>query len=167
MFAVILLIVGVVILTVLMRLCLVAVTVSGKSMFPILDDGDRVLIFRHTPVCKLRYGQIVVGYLPSHKSAKNMVFKEYQEQFYIKRLVGLPGDKVIIDASEIPDQLQFYVSAECNQLGQYIWHIPQGHCFVQGEAPMSGDSITWGPIPLARVFGVVFAKLSPNFHKFV
>lgn len=44
----------------LIRKFLVIATIQGKSMYPTLDTGDRVLVLTFWPPCWLRRGQIIV-----------------------------------------------------------------------------------------------------------
>lgn len=55
--------------------------VSGPSMQPTFENGDKVIAFRHS---KLSRGDVVVLKAPDEPGS-----------FYIKRIIGLPGDTIV------------------------------------------------------------------------
>lgn len=55
-------------------------TVSGPSMQPTFENGDRIIALRHT---SLKRGDIVILNAPDEPGA-----------LYIKRIVGMPGDSI-------------------------------------------------------------------------
>jgi len=78
---------------------------------------------------------------------------------FVKRVVGLPGDMVVIHISELHESMWSSLQPKCDSEGNLVWHIPPGHYFVRGDAPVGGDSITWGPVHLDSLVGVMLAKL--------
>lgn len=145
---------------------LAIVTIQGSSMQPTLQPGDRVLVWRHYLPQWLKKGQIVLVWpskpLPPrdmmlHKGAEPNLFTVIP---YIKRVAGLPGDKIITYISELPEservrQVRFY-----NKAGERIWKIPQRHFFVRGDST-GQDSLIWGPVPYNGLWGLIIMKLSP------
>ncbi|HNK63062.1 MAG TPA: signal peptidase I [Anaerolineales bacterium] len=122
------------------------VRVDGFSMRPTLDDGEFLL------VNKLSYkwndfsrGDIVVFHFPLNP-----------EEELIKRVIGLPGDHVVVRNSRV------YVNDELVQEG-YIeqaplytgeWFVTQDHLFVLGDnRNNSNDSKDWGMLPMENVVG--------------
>ncbi len=120
-------------------------------MYPTLQDGDRLLVLRHQSLHKYQTGQIVLSHLPYEGP--------WKEKLYIKRLIGLPDDKVTLHASEV-NKLTHSDSVDDNDDKEYItWEIPEDHCFIKGDSRWSEDSVIWGPIPLNLLVGVVLLKL--------
>lgn len=138
------------------------VTVIGSSMRSTLHSRDRVLVLQYWPSKWFKVGQIVVGNLgrmPSNFFSLHLQNQPTKTNF-VKRLIGLPGDKVIIHISQIPENVQSSLASQCDNEGNVEWVIPQGHCFVRGDSPTTSiDSTQWGPIPLSTLWGVMLLKL--------
>lgn len=136
--------------------------VKGASMEPTFDSGD--YIFTSKITYKFRpyeRGDVIVFKAPSNPDIE-----------YIKRIIGLPGDKVMIKDSEVyvnGRQLnETYISAKTN-----LWEggfskdgevttVPQGELFVMGDnRPRSSDSREFGPITISSVIGQVFYRYFP------
>ncbi|NJN53601.1 MAG: signal peptidase I [Anaerolineae bacterium] len=88
---------------------LAIVTIQGSSMQPTLQPGDRVLVWRHYLPQWLKKGQIVLvwpskplppGVVILQKGADPNLFTVIP---YIKRVAGLPGDKIITHINELPE----------------------------------------------------------------
>lgn len=143
-------------IAVLIRLFFTIVVVQGQSMYPILKHGDRVLVLNRWPVSWLKISQIITFYPPAaYPNSSNYQAKP----IYVKEVIGLPGDTVNIAASEVSGKLAARISTERDENGNYTWFVPSAHCFVRGTAPMSGDSVIWGPIPINSLIGIVILKL--------
>lgn len=142
---------------VFVRSFLMIVVVQGNSMFPLLTHGERVLVIRrHWPNCLLKTNQIIVFYPPT----TSLKFSPDQTKTpYVKKLIGLAGDTIKIPATELSNELVAQISTEEDEDGNYTWVIPPAHCFVRGTAPVSGDSVIWGPVPLSSLIGIVLFKL--------
>lgn len=137
----------------LIHVAFVVVTVQGQSMLPTLDECDRVLVWRFWPARWLRRGQIVII---EHLGQRLEGYPSF-----IKRITGLPGDKIITSIYDLSDHVKPSQLAEYDSQGQRIWYIPPGHLFVQGDNRLgSVDSLSWGPVPFQQVGGVVLKKLS-------
>ncbi len=145
-------------LLIIARLFLVVVVVRGLSMVPALRHGDRVLVLRHWPACLLRIGQLVVGRIPADKESTMTKILQTQ-QLYIKRIIGLPGDVVRLNNTLVNKEKSSKAPIKRNNSVPQTWHIPQGFCFVKGDADTSTDSVVWGPIPFHSLIGVVLIKL--------
>ena len=69
----------------------------------------------------------------------------------IKRVVGLPGDR-IFEIYRSPSEIGDSSNAE--------EFIPQKHFFVKGDLLFPGnDSSTWGPIPFENFYALAVMKL--------
>jgi len=122
------------------------VRVDGQSMVPTFDSGEFVI------VSKLSYklgefdrGDVVVFHLPRDP-----------DQDYIKRIIGLPGDLVVVDEGEVyvnGHQLgEPYINAPPTYNGE--WQISDDQLFVLGDnRNNSSDSHSWGPVPLDLIVG--------------
>lgn len=118
---------GAVLLSVLVMAFVVrAFTVDGPSMMPTLQSGERLLVDRIT--YRLRSpqrGEVVVFRFPSDP-----------RQFYIKRVIGVPGDRIVITHGRV------YVNGvildepytDTSVLGAFgPYTVPQDHLFMLGD----------------------------------
>ena len=153
-------------LVILSRACFYVIRVMGNSMQPALSDGDFVLVSRYWPATLIRIGQIAIWKLPSHIPVLDDHFSELESStthsaFLIKRIVGLPGDKVITHISEIQENMRDAMIGDHNKNGYRIWTIPPGHYFIKSDH--SGiDSALLGPLSRKDFVGVVLIKLPKN-----
>lgn len=135
----------------LARSVFTVVGISGYSMYPTLQDGDRLLVIRYRSSHKYQTGQIIVTHPPYNGP--------WQEKLYVKRLIGLPGNQVTIHSSALNEQIHSTQADKQDDQGNITWQIPEDHCFVRGESSWSEDSLVWGPIPLHCLVGVVLLRL--------
>ncbi len=122
------------------------IRVDGASMEPTLQSGEFVI------VNKLAYmfgdpttGDVIVFHFPRDP-----------DQEYIKRIIGLPGDRVEVKGGEvyINDQVlsEDYIAA--SPVYDSVWDVPDDSLFVLGDnRNNSSDSHNWGPVPLDYVIG--------------
>lgn len=170
---------GLLLFLLLLRQQLTIITVYGRSMEPTLFAGDRVLLLRLRPRRLLRPRQLVVcRYVPDMSAnvppgnkqvvspsisgkPPRYVQRTTRQTYYIKRLWGLGGDRVILPAQDVPTHHGRQAGAlpEQDDAGNFVWQVPPGHCFVKGDSPYSYDSTSWGPIPLDHIVGIVLLKL--------
>ena len=122
------------------------VRVDGSSMLPTLQDGEFVL------VNKLAYR------LGTPTRGDIIVFRSTTEADLdlIKRVVGLPGDRVTIGGGHLSVNGQVltetYINAAPNYNGE--WQVPEGSLFVLGDNRNdSSDSHMWGYLPEQNVIG--------------
>jgi len=132
--------------------------IPSGSMIPTLQIKDYILVNEF--VYRLKEparGDIVVFKPPPEANAGDKEF--------IKRVVGLPGDKVAVDDGKV------YING--NPLSEpyvanppdYIMEaatVPEGHLFVMGDnRPASADSHIWGYVPARNVIGKAVLILLP------
>jgi len=136
--------------------------VKGASMEPTFYSGEYILTSKITYKFRPPHrGDVVI-----FKSPKN------PDIDYIKRIIALPGDKIVIENEKIyiNDQIleESYTELDTNlwesgyiKEGQSIT-IPSKMIFVMGDnRPRSSDSREFGPIPLEAVIGEVFFRYFP------
>jgi len=122
------------------------IRVDGSSMEPTLHSGEFMI------VNKLAYklgspqvGDVVVFHFPGNP-----------EQEYIKRIIGLPGDRVDIREGMVSVNGQAlnepYIAAP--PAYEESLTVPPGMLFVLGDnRNNSSDSHSWGPVALDQVVG--------------
>jgi signal peptidase I len=107
-----------------------------RSMQPTLDPGDYVVA---VPAGELSRGSIVIFDLP-----------DADDYELVKRVVGLPGERVSIGNGQVHINRQTLAEpwADRSTLGDGEWQLGPGELFVLGDnrAMSSSDSRTIGPI---------------------
>lgn len=116
------------------RFLLFKVLIPSESMVPTLNIGDRLFVTKVYNLDKLNRGDIVVFYS-----------EELQDDL-IKRLIGLPGDKIEIRNGVVSVNgetlLEDYIGAEDNFNG--VYEVPEGKFFFLGDNRLySKDSRYW------------------------
>ena len=145
-----------------MQITLVVVTVEHSSMSPALQHGDRVLVWRRWPARFLHKGHIVLVHSE---------FPPIDQSLYIKRVVGLPGDKLAVspregfravrEGNEFSDGDGLSDSVADDSHARRVFPMPRGHFFVCGDnQDSSTDSRQWGPLSFRCLQGIVVRKLS-------
>ena len=134
--------------------------VSGNSMDPSIKNSQYLIIDEvsykfHTP----ERGDVIVFKAPPEP-----------EKYYIKRIIGLPGDKVKIVGSQItiynteyPEGLKLkedFITHE--KLDDIEMTVPMGQYYVMGDNRSgSYDSRSWGTLPKANIRGRALLRLLP------
>ena len=126
------------------------VAVHGISMEPTVHGGT-ALVARWSDPGHLRRGQLVV-------------FRDPQGTLALKRIIGLPGDRVAIEDAvlRVDDRTVREPYVDASRIdGTYFGPVtvPNRTIFVMGDnrAP-SIDSRTYGAIPYSRVLGRVLVS---------
>ena len=145
--------------------------VRGSSMLPTLHDNDRIFVSRVTyRLRKPQRGDIIVLNSPENKEIE-----------FVKRVIGIPGDTIMIDHCQPPfrtecdlvvngetldekyvkDKTQLYENSLYKE-GQ-SFTIPDDQLFVMGDNRTGSlDSRIFGPIRQDSVIGVVFFRYFPS-----
>ncbi|MCA9371301.1 signal peptidase I [Candidatus Woesebacteria bacterium] len=136
--------------------------VKGASMEPSFQTGN--YIFTSKMTYKMRQperGDVIVFKSPQNPDIE-----------FIKRIVGLPGDTVLVENQEVyvngNKLAEPYISAKTTifsggflKEGEEII-VPDGYYFVMGDnRPHSSDSREFGPIPKESIIGQVFFRYFP------
>jgi signal peptidase I len=122
------------------------IRVDGASMEPSLFSGEYVIVSKLSyHLGKPQRGDIIVFHFP----------RDPKEE-YIKRVIGLPGDQVVISDGFVYVNGQrldeVYLRAKPNYSGN--WTVPEGQLFVLGDnRNNSSDSHNWGTVPMDYVVG--------------
>lgn len=130
------------------------VRVQKISMEPTLLPGEILLVNKlEYKLGEIERGDIVTFHFPLDPTLD-----------YVKRVIGLPGDKVIVKGGQVwvNDQELYepYISAPPEYDGG--WEVPEGNLFVLGDnRNPSADSHVWGFVPLENVIGKAFAVYWP------
>ncbi len=122
------------------------VRVDGESMLPTLQNGEFVLVNK----LSYRFGEVQRGDIIVFDYPRN------PEEELIKRVIGLPGDHVLIQNQQVLVNGQAlsegYISAAPLYAGE--WTVDEGHLFVLGDNRNdSSDSHSWGLLPFENVVG--------------
>lgn len=163
-------------------------TVSGPSMQPSFENGQRLISVRHA---QIKHGEVVIVKAPDEPGA-----------LYIKRVIGMPGEKIVSKNNQIyinnkklsqpwltqgkkmidagSDTFysatqnftmkslarsrqfqQYYTRSQLNYINKYN-RIPKGTYFVMGDhRSVSKDSRYIGTIKRKSVVGVVKLRYWP------
>lgn len=136
--------------------------VKGASMEPSFEDGDYILIdeisYRfHGPL----RGDVVIFRFPLDRS-----------QFFIKRIIGLPGETVEIKNNNVTIYNkrnsrglileEKYLSPEQKTIENLIIKLDDNEYFIIGDNRLhSSDSRRWGPVNKSLITGKAFLRLWP------
>jgi signal peptidase I len=122
------------------------IRVDGLSMEPTLHSGEFVIVNRLAyRLGEPKTGDVIVFHPPTDP-----------EQEYIKRVIGLPGDEVVISDQQVQVNDRLLVEPYIASPPRYesSWEVPEGSLFVLGDnRNNSSDSHSWGPVPLENVVG--------------
>lgn len=155
-----------VVLIILFTAVFTTVKVSGESMYPTLEDGDR--IFLQISNFEMSYGDIVV-FTRQDSDGKSVNA--------VKRIIAMGGDTLSFDRKTEKWVVNGIPLEETYFLGEYSANyfdkiydtaiydegitIPSGYLFVLGDnrniagGSLSVDSHIYGPIPADSVVGKV------------
>lgn len=99
------------------------VKIPSESMVPTLNVGDRLFVTRVYNPENLKRGDIVVFY------------SEEKNEDMIKRLIGLPGDKIVINDGIVTVNgetlKEDYIGTADNYSGEF--NVPEGKYFFLGD----------------------------------
>lgn len=136
--------------------------VKGASMEPTFNSGDYIFTSKVTYRLRtLNRGDIVVFHAPTNPDIE-----------YIKRIIGLPGDTILITNGQVylNDKLlhETYLNSPTGVWQGGFVHddeplkVPQGKVFVMGDnRNRSSDSREFGPVPISSIVGQVFYRYFP------
>ncbi len=147
--------------------------VFGSSMYPTLHDGDRLIISKvgKTAASIMRHdyqperGDVIVFTNPRQKDIQ-----------LIKRVVGLPGDRVVVENGTItvynqenpdgfkPDDAPYGKDLPATT-GKADITVPENHVFVSGDNRIGSNSLDsrneLGTVPEENIIGTLAVRLWP------
>src|SRR3954452_1096826 len=125
------------------------VRVEGTSMLPRLEDHDRLFINKFVyRISSIHRGDVVVFHYPRDP-----------EKSYIKRVIGLPGDRIYIDRGRVilngKPLRESYVPEEfrdSRSMADLV--VPEDTYFMMGDhRSISSDSREFGPVDRDLIYG--------------
>ena len=158
--------------------------IPSTSMVPTLEVGDYILVNKYTYGLRLPvFGTKVLDLGAPERGQVMVFFPPHVDRYYIKRVVGLPGEliqyrnkRLFINGDPVPLAVTGRVPQNdpvlltlSEQLGEaehaahvYTgrrpldgeWRVPEGHYFMMGDnRDNSADSRVWGFVPEANIVG--------------
>ncbi|WP_025026557.1 signal peptidase I [Caldalkalibacillus mannanilyticus] len=127
------------------------IVVDGESMMPTLQDRERMIVNK------------IVYFIGEPERGDIIVFHATQSKDWIKRVIGLPGDKIEMknDVLYINDEVvdePYLVSSKESVSGvltdDFSEVVPEGHLYVLGDNRRNSRDSRWiGSIPIEDVVG--------------
>ena len=149
-----------------------AFKIPSGSMKPTLLVGDHILVNKFLYGIKIPFTKktLIPISEPERSDVIVFIYPVDPDKDFIKRVIGLPGDKVeilgekvFINGNPYDDKHGFYsnmgrTSARTGEISHFgPKTVPQGHLFVMGDnRNHSYDSRFWGFVPLSSVKGKAF-----------
>lgn len=136
--------------------------VSGKSMEPNFHDGDYLIVDELSyKLGEPKRGDVIIFRYPNNP-----------KEFYIKRIVALPGEKIKIADNKItvyngsnPNGLELdeiYIPSETLTNGEYLRELKNDEYYVLGDnRTASADSRTWGVLEEHFIVGRAWIRAWP------
>ena len=158
--------------------------VSGTSMEPTIDEGDIILLDRWSITTKqeIKRGELVIIEAPDEAAPLygapiavynqkiniiSRIINENKEITFIKRVIGLPGEKIEIRDGKVFANGEYIVQLSegtyYTNTGRF-WNltVPKDCIYVLGDnRGNSTDSRNFGCIPIEKVEGKVLIRLWP------
>jgi signal peptidase I len=134
-----------------------AFRVQGTSMEPLLVDGERIVVnkfvYRFRPIER---GDVVVFWYPRDPSVS-----------FVKRVVGLPGDRVELRAGSLfvngRAVSEAYLPSSFKDDDSHApVEVRKGYYYVLGDhRRSSNDSRSWGEVPEKYIYGRAVFRFWP------
>ena len=134
--------------------------VSGESMVPTFENGEYLIVDE----LSYRFRE------PARDDVIIMRYPLDPKKYFIKRIVGLPGETLAFDGTQITvtsanDKNPIVLDEPFiqNQKDTYLTVLlKENEYFVLGDnRPASSDSRVWGPLPRKDIIGSPIVRLFP------
>ncbi len=137
--------------------------VSGSSMVPTFHNREYLIVEK----LSYRFGE------PERGDVIVFKYPIDPEQYFIKRIIGVPGDRVIVSQGRVtiknadhPNGLlldEQYLPNQNVTLGRSEEvELAANQYYVLGDNRLqSSDSRVWGPLPKANIIGKVWLRVLP------
>lgn len=164
--------------------------VQQTSMFPTLKENERLLLNRISRTIHEmpKRGDIITFEEPSKSTLLEGVKANYEKEFnnwfekfnyyvlevnkksYIKRVIGLPGERILIQDGKVyingeelqENYLQEGVITEAKHTNLKEFEVPEGYVFAMGDNRMySSDCREFGCVPLEKIESKVWIRFWP------
>jgi signal peptidase I len=134
--------------------------VEGESMHPTFESGDYLIVDELSyHLSQPHRGDVIIFRYPKDPNV-----------FYIKRIIGLPGETVHIDhgkttvtktdGTTVTLSEPYVVSEDATYTQDSVLGTDQ--YFVMGDnRPRSSDSRIWGALPKKNIIGRAYVRLLP------
>jgi signal peptidase I len=153
--------------------------VQGASMEPNFENNQYLIVnelgYKKTTLGVGSYNWLQINPFRKIERQKVIVFRYplNPQKFFIKRVIGLPGEKVKIENGKVtifnkehPNGFfldeKAYLPMGVKTLGDMTITLKNNQYFVMGDNRMfSSDSRSWGPVPASDVIGRVELRAWP------
>jgi signal peptidase I len=139
--------------------------IPSGSMIPSLLINDRIIVdkvsYQFNPPQR---GEIIVFYPPESPAIEDT------SQPFIKRIIGLPGDRIRIDNGKVfvneRPLTEEYIAAPPNYKIQALTVPPNAYWVMGDNRNFSNDSHVWGFLPKQNIIGRACLRFWPFDRRF-
>jgi signal peptidase I len=147
--------------------------IPSGSMLPTLQINDRLIIDKisYRVTNPVRGDIVVFNPTAQLEKEKDDDGKQKFNEAFIKRVIGLPGDKIDVKGGKVYINGKVITEKYLGEAPQYNWSsteltpdgiVPEGHYLVLGDnRNNSYDSHYWGFVPKEKIVGKATVRFWP------